>query len=362
MRINLMDASLQMLGGHPHDIDLLITKAMMRMGHDIHVYCHRDASASVLRDYAQIAPITPLFTIDPYKSKKGFAVDLGSIIKNVDGSLVTASELTKTRPADVWLWPSFYAHQLLACAYTKSAALISGCIHHPPDYFSRVDPAWWQYAFIQAQSAQLNLKISMIEPETRYPFLPLTVNGELHIAPFPYDGCFVASPRKEVRCIGVFGVQRQEKGEGLLMPILKSLSAQGYKVLLHNSNNYEQQFCHIDGIDHLGYVSNLTEELSKCDLVLAPYRTEAYYKRGSGIVMNAIACGVPVVAPAGSAPGRFVEQTGAGVLFNQYSFDSITNAVKSAINNYAGLANAAYIASNNWKNFHGVEKFINAMI
>lgn len=362
MRINLMDASLRVPGGHPHDIDLLLTKAMVGMGHDVHVYCHEDATAAVQEVYAQIASITPLFTIDPYKRPKLYSVELGNIIKNLDGGLVTASELAKTRHADVWLWPSMYAHQVLACAFTKSTSFISGCIHHPPDFFSREDPAWWQYAFMQAQKAELNLKISMIEPETRYPFLPLTVDGNLHLAPYPHDGCPAITPRKEVKRIGAFGSQRQEKGKALLIPLLKKLSAQGFKVVLQDSNFHGHKVDHMDGIDYLGYVSNLTDALTKCDLVLTPYSAEAYYKRGSGIVMNAIACGVPVVAPEGSAAGRFVQQTGAGVLFNQYSLDSITNAIKSAIDNYAGLAHAAYIASNNWKKSHGVEKFIQAMI
>ena len=362
MRINLMDASLQEPGGHPHDIDLLLTKAMTRMGHDVHVYCHVDATAAVQKDYAQIASLTPLFTIDPYKSPKPFNVELGNIVKNLDGSLVTASELTKTRNADVWLWPSIYAHQVLACAFTKSTSLISGCIHHPPYFFSRGDPAWWQYAFMQAQAAQLNLKMSMIEPETRYPFLPLTVDGVLHLAPYPNDGCPIAAPREEVKRIGVFGAQRQEKGEALLIPLLKKLSTQGYKVILQDSNKDEQQLDHIEGVDYLGYVSNLTDEIAKCDLVLAPYRAEAYYKRGSGIVMNAIACGVPVVAPEGSAPGRFIQQTGAGVLFNQYTLNSIEIAIQLAIDNYASLAYAAYSASNNWQKTNGVDKFVQAMI
>lgn len=362
MRINLMDASLRVPGGHPHDIDLLLTKAMVRMGHDVHVYCHQDATAAVQEGYAQIASITPLFTIDPYKRPQPYPAELGNIIKNLDGSLVTASELTKTRPADVWLWPSMYAHQVLACAYTKSTSFISGCIHHPPDFFSREDPAWWQYAFMQAQTVKLNLKISMIEPETRYPFLPLTVDGNLHLAPYPHDGCPAITPRKEVKRIGVFGAQRQEKGKALLIPLLKKLSTQGYKVVLQDSNNHGHKIDHIDGIDYLGYVSNLTDVLTKCDLVLAPYSAEAYYKRGSGIVMNAIACGVPVIAPDGSAAGRFVQQTGAGVLFNQYSLSAINNAVQLAVDNYADLAHAAYLVSHNWQKNHGVERFVRAML
>lgn len=360
MRINLLDAGLRVAGGHPHDINLTLTRALVRLGHDVHIYCHHGITPAVKEEYAQLCAITPLFTIDPYQNTKSFSPELTGIMRNLDGAIVTAAELAKVRAAEVWLWPSIFTHQLLACAFIKTKALISGCLHHPPEFFGKDDPGWWQYAFLQTQKSQLNVRLSVLETETRYAYLPLCFGEPPLVAPYPHDGLAQQSPRQKLQTIGVFGFQRQEKGGTLLRPLLEKLSAQGYSVIFQDSSNHPIES--IPGIIQLGHAPSLIHEIAKCDLVLAPYRPEAYIKRGSGIIMNALSCGVPVIAPEGTAPGRLVAQTGAGILFSQYTLNSILNALHSAIANYDSLADAAFVASRDWTKSHGVEKFLNAMI
>ncbi len=281
-------------------------------------------------------------------------------MRNLDGAIVTATELAKVRAADVWLWPSIFAHQLLACAFTKSKVLISGCLHHPPEFFGKDDPGWWQYAMLQSQKNQLNVRLCVLDPETRLSYLPLCFGEPPFVAPYPHDGLKQASAKQTLATIGVFGFQRQEKGSNLLQPLLKKLSSQGFGVIFQDSGNHPTQ--PIPGVKQLGHVANLIDEIVQCDLVLAPYNPTAYIKRGSGIIMNALSCGVPAIAPEGTAPGRLIAQTGAGVLFSQYTLNSILNAVQSAMGNYASLAEAAFVTSKDWNKSHGVEKYLNALI
>ena len=357
-----MDASLRVLGGHPHDIDLRLTKAMVNAGHDVHVYCHVNAVDALKSHYLPIAPITPVFTINPYISPATFDSVAGAIIKNLDGGRLTANELMKTRAADMWLWPSLYSHQLLACAMTKTKALISGCVHHPPGFFSPEDTAWWRYGFMRARKAGLNLKVGAIEPVTASLFVPLTVDGKFLLFPFPNDGPQTVVEHQTAKTIGVFGSQREEKGALFLRPLLEKLAADGYEVILHDSSQNDSDYGELLGVVRLGYVMDLDAEIAKCDLVLVPYHPDSYRHRGSGIVMSALANGIPVVAPFGSAPGKLVEQTGAGTLFTTYSLDSIYAAVQSAINGYAAIAKAAYGVGCQWQEQHGIKKFMDAMI
>lgn len=360
MRINLLDAGLRVAGGHPHDINLTLTRALVRLGHDVHIYCHHEITPAVKVEYAQLCAITPLFTIDPYQNTRSFSPELTGIMRNLDGAIVTAAELAKVHAADVWLWPSIFTHQLLACAFNKTKALISGCLHHPPEFFGKDDPGWWQYAMLQTQKNHMNVRLSVLETETRYAYLPLCFGEPPLLAPYPHDGLPQKSPRKKLSTIGVFGFQRQEKGGNLLLPLLEKISALGFNVIFQDSSNRPIE--PISGVIQLGHVANLIDEIVQCDLILAPYRAEAYTKRGSGIIMNALSCGVPVIAPEGTAPGRLIAQTGAGVLFSQYTINSILNALQSAITNYDSLAEAAFVACRQWPTSHGVEKYLNAMI
>ncbi len=361
MRINLMDASLRALGGHPHDIDLRLTRAMVAAGHDVHVYCHIKANETLQSHYHSIAPITPLFSIHPYTSPNSFEPLAGDIIKNLEGGIITANELNQTRDAEVWLWPSFYSHQLNACSLIKTRALISACIHHPPDFFSPGDIAWWRHGFMKSHKNGLNLRAGFIEPETLYPYMPLSMNGDLSVFPFPNDGPETIKQPTALKTMGVFGFQREEKGGAFMHPLLKRLVADGYNVIMHDSNPDNGMFADIDGLTRIGHVMNLDDEIAKCDLVLAPYQPEAYRYRGSGIVMSAIANGIPVVAPFGSAPGRLIAQNGAGTLFNQYTLASVYAAIQQAVNHYPTISQSAYKAASQWKEHHGVMKFVQAV-
>ena len=362
MRINLLDGSLRVLGGHPHDIDLRLTKAMVAAGHDVHVYCHLDAGSVLQSHYHPYAPITPIFTVNPYSRPESFDTVAGDIIKNLDGGRQTANELLLTRDADRWLWPSLYPHQLLACAITKTRTLTSGCIHHPPGFFSPRDIAWWRYGYILARNAGLNIRVGAMVPEAQPLFSPLTMDGKFLLLPYPNDAPHIIAERLSVKTIGIFGSQRIEKGTLFLRSLLQRLVADGYQVMLHDSNQDEGEYGDIPGVVRLGHVMDLDAEIAKCDLVLAPYHPESYRYRGSGILMSALANGVPVVAPAGSAPGNLIQQTGAGTLFSAYSLDSIYAAVQTALGGYAAIAKSAYIVASQWQEQHGVKKFMDAMI
>lgn len=362
MRINLMDGSLNELGGHPHDIDLRCTQALVDAGHDVHIYCHLNATDKLQSCYQSIAAITPLFTIHPYRSQQSYDAVAGDIIKNLEGCHITANELLKVRDADLWLWPTLYAYQLFACSITKTRVQVSGCIHHPPDFFSPADAAWWRYAFIQAHNSRLKLRLGTIEPETAHIYAPLITHETLPVLPFPYDGVASAVKHTHVKTIGVFGYQRHEKGGEFLLTLLKKLAGAGFQVIFHDSNPLNTDLGNMQGIRRLGYIPNLDEEIARCDLVLTPYLPEAYKYRCSGIVMSALASGIPVVAADSSAPGRLVEKTGAGTLFTHYSLESVYAAVQTAVKNYPAIAEAARKTSHDWKQQHGIVRFIDAMI
>lgn len=69
-------------------------------------------------------------------------------------------------------------------------------------------------------------------------------------------------------------------------------------------------------------------------LVLAPYDPEHFADNVSGVVLDALLRGAPVIASAGSWPGRMVERFGAGALLHERSAAALDSAVQQVLSNW----------------------------
>ena len=79
-------------------------------------------------------------------------------------------------------------------------------------------------------------------------------------------------------------------------------------------------------------------------LVLAPYAREQFASQVSGVVLDALLHGAPVVATRGTWPGKQVERFGAGVTIGERTVPALAEAVDRVLSEwqaYAGRACAA---------------------
>jgi glycosyltransferase involved in cell wall biosynthesis len=106
----------------------------------------------------------------------------------------------------------------------------------------------------------------------------------------------------------------------------------------------------------LGFISNLGEEISKCSLVVLPYDPNQYKNRGSGILWEALAAGVPVIVPNGTGLEKNVEG-GGGMSFNEYSADNIFQTIIKAQAQYPQLLDQAQSISKTWSLKNGMARF-----
>jgi glycosyltransferase involved in cell wall biosynthesis len=98
------------------------------------------------------------------------------------------------------------------------------------------------------------------------------------------------------------------------------------------------------------------------DLVVMPYEWHKYLGRGSGIAYQAMASGVPCVAPRGATFTRSLQRIGSASLFGSLTEGAIFAAILAARQNFAALAEAAYAGALDWRREHGLAKFVDAMI
>ncbi len=80
-------------------------------------------------------------------------------------------------------------------------------------------------------------------------------------------------------------------------------------------------------------------------LVLAPYERERFADAVSGVVLDALLHGAPVVATAGTWPGRQVQRYGAGALLAERSAEALEAAIDRVLADWDGCAARACAAA-----------------
>lgn len=362
MRINLMDPALQNVAGHHLDLDLKVARVLSGQGHSVRVYAQEAASQDVLSAFGSIADITPLFRVRPYADTRRLDPYAGELIGYNQQSHLLAADIRSTAEADVWLWPTIMASEVNACAGISGDALVAGCVQMPVNIGEQQNGAmWWRHALLAAKRSNTRLRIGAMEPDQRYDYLPLTADGVFELFPHFYEGAPIAAPKKALKTIGFFGQQRAVKGVSMILPLATKLMAQGYQVVIHDS---QQQLTGIGqtGATVIGFVDDLAPEIAKCDLVVLPYSQEKYRKRGSGILLDALASGIPAVVPFDTIPGRWVDRTGAGTQFAVDSEEWILAAVEEARLKFPQIAQAAFETSLRWKDRYGPRQFVAGML
>jgi glycosyltransferase involved in cell wall biosynthesis len=357
MKINLIDPGLRNQEGHHYDIDKRVALELINLGHEVTIFSHH---AFVLNDELKnTIKIIPIFSLSPYSNLKQDHIT-GELDEFRNFSNIYSEELKKTSSADMIIAPTMFSFLLNAFAIAKIKTPISACIHFGPDFRNISNGKLrWRLAFRNAKDF-LFINIGSLEKINYYDYLPLTYNKKFNIFPKPYDGNYPRQEKNKIETVGFFGHQRGEKGMNLLQPLINFLIAKNIKIIFHDSSN-NIKFDH-PNINCLGFVENLTNEISKCDLIILPYLQEEYSHRGSGILYEAIASAVPAIVPFNTTLGVHIEESGSGIVFFDYSPKSIIEAFNIAETRYKDISNNASIASKKWSQKHGIKNFVKSFI
>jgi glycosyltransferase involved in cell wall biosynthesis len=99
------------------------------------------------------------------------------------------------------------------------------------------------------------------------------------------------------------------------------------------------------------------------DLVLCPYRAEAYVARFSAILNEALANGIPVVVPAGTTLATFLRECGGcGTTFERFDVPAIVAAATQALDGFNHFANLAHAAALAWPEKRGPGRVIDELL
>jgi glycosyltransferase involved in cell wall biosynthesis len=363
VRIHYLDPALRRRGGHPFEWCLRSVRALHAQGHVVHVHAHRELEQAAFEAVGAFAEVTPLFSADAFQDPAAADPVSGELTLFLEASRRLAQELRRVRPADLWLWPTLFGHQLGALADAAPGVPVAAVLHWPPQFQApTLGPAIWRHGSQAARAAGVDLRLAATVEELVPPYQDL-LGRSIAVAPAPVDGAPASAPRERLHRIGFFGEQGRRKGADLLPALVRRLLADGHEVLLQDATGRLQaQMGEAPGLQVLGFVDDITAAIAGCDLLVAPYPPERYRAMASGIVWEALSRGVPVVAPAGTAPGRLVEDAGAGRTFERHDADAVHAAIGQVRAQYAGIARAAHAASLRWPAQHGSARFVQTLL
>jgi hypothetical protein len=341
VKINYIDSGLRFKAGHHLEYALRLLRQLEAAGHDVHAYGYSKMDQEVadrLKDFA----MTPLFRSFLHKVPGEYDHFAGEIVQYHSDTMSVANDLPKLREADGWIWPLIRPQDIAACAARRIQVPMVGCVYWDPGVETRTVAAQlWRDALLTARAGGLKLTLASFEPELRQRFMPIVPNGRFVVVPQPVESKPLPEPRPALRRIGFFGHQRDEKEARGMHALLTSLIASGIQVTFQNSSHYRAS-PKVEGVETIGFVDDLTAEIARCDLVVLPYDIASYHARDSGLLVEALALGIPVTAPFGTLPGRIIEAAQVGPLFTSNDAASILRAVRQAINNYAFFARNAH--------------------
>lgn len=362
MKINIMDPGLLHHAGHHLDINKKLIFKLAEWGHHVNLYAHAQIAANVSEEVSRYAHLFPIFRAYPYQDTQKIDPAAGELINYLHQSRVLFDDLKKVAGADIWIWPTIYAPQLNACAMINCGVPISACVQTESSMADRLTGSmFWRHAWLQAKERKISLRIGAFEPDHQYEYKPIFLEGNFSIFPSPYDGKKLYSPRKNIKNIGFFGQQRIEKGANIVHSLANSLSRKGYSVIIQDSAGNlrgEQN----NNIKFVGYSKELIDIISQCDLVVLPYVPDKYRRKGSGILQDCLASGIPAVVPFDTFAGRWIDRTGAGKSFIRFDEKEILSSIESAIKDYDNIARAAFRISFDWDKHNGIAKFASEMI
>lgn len=361
MRVHYIDPALTGLPGHHFDWARRLLAALAAAGHAVQAFVHHDATPEVRAALSVHANVVPLFRVSPYTDPTTLDPLSGALAHYTATVLDLPGRLAALPPADLWLWPTLTAEQLVAIGLAQVRTPVAACIHFPPEMLSPLAPMAWRHGAQRVTAAGTPVRVGVTVRELGPLYEPLLGIAPAEL-PLMVEPAAVAPAATPPRTIGFFGDHNARKGLHLLDNLVTRLLADGWQVVLHDASGRLSPRQPIPRLRVLGYVDDLPAAMTGCDLVVAPYDPAAYRAMGSGVVWDAVSRGLPVVAPAGTAPGRWVQELGAGVTFTTQEPASILQAVAAAREQHALLLAGARRAAQAWAGRHGAGPFLAALM
>ena len=361
MRVQLFDNGLRNGTGHHFDYCLSLARCFTQRGHAVSVWGARDMPSDVVAAFHQLGcqafELFSHYTHDQPTSDGDSLQSLEALAREA------AHELAQAGEADLSLFPTLTALQLAAWSRLERAGPMAGLVHLPPADEQPAGGILWGQAVERVRARGLQVALAAIDPVIGDALRAASDAMTVYDWPMPLDGICKPHYPPQIASIGFFGHQRPERGITLIPALTDALLAAGFRVLIHDTVGQFQTPTVVPNLVLVnGFVRNLAVVMAPCDLVVCTMQAESYARRTSGIACLAVACGVPLVLPAGTLSAARYQALASVACYQEPTVQSVLDAVAQSQLDYPRRSLAAQKAALEWRQTQGVERFVDALL
>jgi glycosyltransferase involved in cell wall biosynthesis len=182
---------------------------------------------------------------------------------------------------------------------------------------------------------------------------------------------------KRIKTVSVIGQQGWNKGYQLVPQFATQLLAQrdDVRLLIHNNipNNMAKDHALIRALALADSRVTVNEEfadsklwsylLNESDLLVCPYNAKTYSTSYSAVASEAMANGIPLIAPANSTLSDVLEEFGTpGATFSDFTSKSVLEATINVLDDFDSAAEKASLAAAQWEATKGAGNLVDVFL
>ncbi len=374
MEVIVLDSGLKEEGTHHLNLTLAIRSALKKGGIPFRIFGHRKIEASV----AELTGATPHFYCGFYDIEpRTLSYWVASLIRKM--AHPTAQSAAATRglnsyfsrdlarlPSDVWrkenllLLPSLSCNQFfglvqhvesvavgnrpsIACVFNFTSTWTSwgGIVDNDENMFSaarKIETLLGDKLTVYAETSLLATHYSRF------------FSRAVEVLPLPLARAkpdISGNENGVLPHISFLGYSRTAKGFHLLpaaIEVFRSASVRAAFTIQINHTNWEPLTVETERrlrkIDNIRLIDGplspdeFYRELASADVMLLPYDPQKYGIQGSGVLVECLAFGCPIIAMEKTLAATYIEEgIAAGEIFSPYSAEALANAIANVVSN-----------------------------
>lgn len=200
------------------------------------------------------------------------------------------------------------------------------------------------------------------------------------LVPYPVEAAADAPGQAEpFRHLLVAGGARMDKGLDRIVALVDEMTAKGMRLPITIQTSAEAQHARdaevaalLDRLRHSKHPAlavraealapDAYRALFRGAIVIQPYRAADFADRVSGVTLDALGAGAPVVATAGTWMARLIDAHGAGIAAADLGAEGLLAAIETVHADYAAFAARARLASQQLREAHSARALIDALL
>ena len=382
----IVDPNLQNLVGHYFEYDASVARASQEAGYQAILLAHRRIDPAIA---ARVGAV-PTFEEDIWgsgsASKDRIRRGLESIKANLVFCAALVSRLYRAPRGSIVFAHTFIDRQFLGLAllplllcWKRSNSYVY-LLRYQPSFYATA-PARVAFRILEFLAAWCRVRLAsdsnrlaiQLEELTS---LPIEVLPIPHVPPVLNTGTVARPTARPCRLVSL-GNARDEKGIFEILEAIRILHRQGYSDRFHfvlqcndaakdvadaiaafqaeRNPNCEFLFETLDSVSYY-------QHLQSADVVLLPYWRSIYTARTSGVFMEALSAGKPVIVTRDTWMNDQLAQHGAGVLCNDRDPIDLALAIRQAAEELPALAQLAIDRCEIWRAIHNPHSLLQALV